>query len=154
VRITTWAEYGLIVSVHLARRGVERPRPAREIAEQEGLPPDYVEQILLKLRRAGLVKSVRGAKGGYLLARAAQDVTVRDVIEAAEHRTFEVNCDSYPISAERCANGTDCSIRPVWRSLQRRIDEFLASVSLADLLLEEEAVDALLASEPAMTARA
>lgn len=153
VRITTWAEYGLIVSVHLARRGAERPRPAREIAEQEGLPPDYVEQILLKLRRAGLVKSVRGAKGGYLLARAARDISVRDVIEAAEHRTFEVNCDTYPINAERCAGDAGCSIRPVWRSLQHRIDEFLASVSLADLLLEENAVDELLASEHAMTAR-
>jgi Rrf2 family protein len=61
VRITTWAEYGLIVSVHLARHGAGRPQPAREIAEREGLPPDYVEQILLKLRRAGLVKSMRGA---------------------------------------------------------------------------------------------
>lgn len=147
MRITTWAEYGLIVAVHLARHGNERPVPAREIAEREGLPPDYVEQILLKLRRAGLVTSVRGAHGGYYLARPAPEVSVRDVLDAAENRTFEVNCDSYPINAQRCSSETGCSIRPVWRELQRRVDEFLESVSLADLLASEEKVEELFAEE-------
>jgi len=145
VRITTWAEYGLIVSLHLARHGNGRPRPARDVAEQEGLPPDYVEQILLKLRRAGLVRSVRGARGGYLLARAPEAVTVKDVIEAAEHRTFEVNCESYPVNARRCQADGSCAIRPMWRALQRRIDEFLEGVSLADLSADESQVEELLA---------
>jgi Rrf2 family protein len=151
VRITTWAEYGLIVTVHLARHGGERPVPAREMAEREGLPPDYVEQILLKLRRAGLVTSVRGAKGGYYLALSPDEVSVRDVLEAAEHRTFEVNCDSYPISANRCNGDGDCSIRPVWRALQHRVDEFLQSISLADLLAQEANVEELLAGQGATT---
>ena len=149
MRITTWAEYGLIVVVHLARHGGERPVPAREIAEREGLPPDYVEQILLKLRRAGLVTSVRGAHGGYFLARPALEVSVRDVLEAAENRTFEVNCDSYPISGQRCSGDTGCSIRPVWRELQRRVDEFLDSVSIQDLLVDEGAVEELFAEHGA-----
>jgi Rrf2 family protein len=144
VRITTWAEYGLIVSLHLARRATLRPRPAREIAEREGLPADYVEQILLKLRRAGLVKSVRGAKGGYLLASQPAAITVKDVIDAAESRTFEINCEAYPVNATRCMSDEGCSIRPLWRALQRRIDGFLESVSLADLLGDESAVDELL----------
>lgn len=147
MRITTWAEYGLIVAVHLARHGNERPVPAREIAEREGLPPDYVEQILLKLRRAGLVTSVRGAHGGYFLARAALEVSVRDVLDAAENRTFEVNCESYPINAHRCSGETGCSIRPVWRELQHRVDEYLESVSLADLLAPEEKVEEMFADE-------
>jgi Rrf2 family protein len=149
VRITTWAEYGLIVAVHLARNGGEKPVPAREIAEREGLPPDYVEQILLKLRRAGLVTSVRGARGGYYLARPAEDVSVRDVLEAAENRTFEVNCDAYPINAARCNGDGNCSIRPVWRSLQHRIDGFLQGISLADLLEAEGAVADMLAGQDA-----
>ena len=147
MRITTWAEYGLIVAVHLARNGGERPVPAREIAEHEGLPPDYVEQILLKLRRAGLVTSVRGARGGYYLARSPEEASVRDVLEAAENRTFEVNCDSYPISAKRCNGDGDCAIRPVWRELQHRIDGFLQGISLADLLGDEAAVEDLLAGQ-------
>src|SRR6266511_5264177 len=84
MRITTWGEYGLIVSLHLAKRAGEGPVAARELSDQERLPHDYVEQILLRMRRAGLVESARGAKGGYSLARDPQSVTVKDVIEASE----------------------------------------------------------------------
>lgn len=147
MRITTWAEYGLIVAVHLAGRGSDLPVPARDVAEQERLPADYIEQILLKLRRAGLVKSVRGAKGGYLLARAPHTISVKDVIEAAEEHTFEVNCEVRPVDAKRCRPGADCSIRPVWRALQERVDEFLSGVSLDDLLAEEAVVAEML-SQP------
>ncbi|MBI4499636.1 MAG: Rrf2 family transcriptional regulator [Gemmatimonadetes bacterium] len=143
MRVTTWAEYGLIVALHLARRREGGTLPARDVAENEGLPTDYVEQILLKLRRAGLVTSTRGAHGGYLLARAPADITVKDVVEAAEHHTFEVNCDVRPIDPVRCSLGTSCSIRPVWRALQHRIDDLLNSVSLAELLREEVDVEQL-----------
>src|SRR3989442_11271012 len=95
MRVTTWAEYGLIVSIHLARRAGKGPVAARELSEQERLPHDYVEQILLRLRRAGLVESVRGARGGYMLARGAQAVSVKDVIEASEHVTFEGDRDPH-----------------------------------------------------------
>ncbi len=147
MRVTTWAEYGLIVSLHLAKQSGSdiNPTPARDMAEREGLPPDYVEQILLKLRRAGLVASVRGAKGGYYLAREARKITVKDVIEAAEDHTFEVNCDSHVVHPERCRSDNDCSIRPVWRALQQRIDELLESISLADLLGDEPKVERLVA---------
>ena len=101
MRVTTWAEYGLIVSIHLARRAGQGPVAARELSEHERLPHDYVEQILLRLRRAGIIDSVRGAKGGYLLAREPQAVSVKDVIEASEHVTFEVNCDLHRVDAER-----------------------------------------------------
>jgi Rrf2 family protein len=140
MRVTTWAEYGLIVSIHLAKRAGYGPVAARELSEQERLPHDYVEQILLRLRRAGLVDSVRGAKGGYLLSREPQAVSVKDVIEASEHVTFEVNCDLHPVDAERCNPGTPCSIRPVWRLLERRINDLLAGISLADLLHAEPEV--------------
>lgn len=143
MRITTWAEYGLIVTLHLARRPDDAPVPARDLAAHEQLPGDYVEQILLKLRRAGIVDSVRGAKGGYRLARPPREVTVRDVMEAAEDRTFEVNCDLHPVSDDRCGSASACSIRPVWRELQRRVDELLDSISLADLLARETQVEDL-----------
>src|SRR2546430_16558576 len=83
MRVTTWAEYGLIVSIHLARRAGKGPVAARELSEQERLPHDYVEQILLRLRASGLVESVRGARGGYLLGRPPQTGRVKDVIETA-----------------------------------------------------------------------
>jgi Rrf2 family protein len=148
MRITTWAEYGMIVSVHLARRVGAAAVSARDVAECEGLPADYVEQILLKLRRAGLVSSVRGAKGGYLLARDPSEVSVRDVVEATEERTFEVNCDARQVSEDRCAPGAGCSIRPVWRALQRRIDDLLESVTLGDLLGQETDVEEIMSATP------
>lgn len=137
MRITTWAEYGLICSLHLARRAGEGPVTGRDIASQERLPADYVEQILLRLRRAGIVASTRGARGGYALARPATDVTVRDVIAASELQTFELHCVAHPVSEERCGDSAQCSIRPVWQLLQRKIDDVLESVALADLLQPE-----------------
>jgi Rrf2 family protein len=142
MRVTTWAEYGLIVSVHLAQRAGEGPVAARELAAQEKLPADYVEQILLRLRRAGIVSSVRGARGGYLLARSSSEISVKDVLDASEHGTFEINCERHLVSGERCARDTECSIRPVWQLLKLRIDETLSSIRLADLLADEAEVRA------------
>lgn len=140
MRITTQAEYGLICALHLARRLDDGPVTGREIAATERLPADYVEQIMLKLRRASIVTSTRGAHGGYRLARDPGQISVRDVIAASEHSTFEVHCTSHPVEEERCASSHDCSIRPVWLLLQRRIDDVLQSVRLSDLLVQESEV--------------
>jgi Rrf2 family protein len=140
VRITTWAEYGLICALHLARRVDDGPVSGREIAAQEKLPADYVEQILLRLRRADIVQSTRGARGGYTLARPPAEVSVRDVIQASELETFDLHCVSHPIDNDRCSSSHECSIRPVWVMLQRRIDDVLASVHLADLMHDESTV--------------
>ena len=135
-----WAEYGLLVSVALAKRAGEGPVAARELADQERLPHDFVEQILLRLRRAGLIDSVRGARGGYFLACEPAAVSIQEIIAAAESVTFEVNCDLHPVDAQRCSPGASCSLRPVWRTLEQRINELLSGVSLADLLHEEAQV--------------
>jgi Rrf2 family protein len=140
VRITAQAEYGLICALHLARRNDEGPVTGREIAALERLPADYVEQIMLKLRRADIVISTRGAHGGYRLSRPADRISVKDVMNASEHSTFDVHCGSHPVEEERCSSSHDCSIRPVWVLLQRRIDEVLDSVRLSDLLLQESEV--------------
>jgi Rrf2 family protein len=140
VRITTWAEYGLICSLHLARRAVDGPVTGRDIAARERLPADYVEQIMLRLRRAEIVRSVRGARGGYLLARAPEAISVRAVIQASELSTFELHCDTHPLEEGRCAESQGCSIRPVWQMLQRKIDDVLESVVLSDLLVDESVV--------------
>jgi Rrf2 family protein len=86
------------------------------------------------LRRSGVVGSVRGAKGGYLLARDPAEVSVFDVMSASDRQTFELNCDNHQIDGERCAPGSNCTIRPVWTELQGRIEEFLKGVTLAELL--------------------
>lgn len=140
MRITTWAEYGVICALHLAKRASEGPVTGREIASLERLPADYVEQILLRLRRAGVVKSTRGARGGYMLARPASEVSIRDVIHASELETFDLHCVSHPVGEDRCAASHNCSIRPVWVMLQQKIDTVLDSVHLSDLLEDEPTV--------------
>ncbi|HEY3288198.1 MAG TPA: Rrf2 family transcriptional regulator [Gemmatimonadaceae bacterium] len=140
MRITTWAEYGVICALHLARRTDDGLVSGREIAEREQLPPDYAEQILLRLRRAGIVTSSRGSRGGYALARPAGEITLREILNASELVTFQLQCDAHPVSDARCAASHDCSIRPVWQMLQRRIDEVLEGVRLSDLLEEERLV--------------
>ena len=142
MRITTWAEYGLICALHLARRATDVPITGRDIATRERLPADYVEQILLRLRRAEIVRSTRGARGGYTLARPATEISVRDVIAASELTTFDLHCVSHPVGEERCGASHDCSIRPVWVLLQQKIDDVLQGVRLSDLLAGEESVRA------------
>ncbi len=152
MRVTTWTEYSLIIVLHLARRTSDGAEPvaARELAEAERLPGDYVEQILLRLRRAGIVESMRGARGGYRLARPSSQISVRDVMTASEHQTFEVNCESHPVNAERCGTAASCSIRPVWQALQQRIDGLLESITLEDLLKQEPQVQELVTLQSAV----
>ena len=140
MRITTWAEYGLICALHLARRAEQGPITGRDIAAKERLPADYVEQILLRLRRAGIVRSTRGSRGGYVLDRAPAEISVRQVIQASELATFELHCVTHPVDEERCSSSHACSIRPVWMLLQRKIDDVLSGVHLSDLLGGESEV--------------
>ena len=140
MRITTWAEYGVICALNLARRTEKAPVTGREIAAQERLPADYVEQILLRLRRAGVITSTRGARGGYMLAKPPEEISIRSVIHASELETFDLHCLSHPVEVDRCAASHNCSIRPVWVLLQTKIDDVLEGVCLADLLHEEPIV--------------
>ncbi len=75
-----------------------------------------------------------------MLARPSDQITVRDVIAASEHTTFDLHCVSNPVGAERCGASHDCSIRPVWMLLQQKIDAVLDSVLLSHLLQDERAV--------------
>ena len=134
MRFTTQAEYGLLCTLHLARFGATGPIAAREMAEKEDLPADYTEKVLRRLRQAGIVNSVRGVSGGFELARDASEISVKDVIEATEGSTFEVNCSQHPVGVERCDLTHDCSIRPVWYALRTKIDALLDQIRISDLL--------------------
>ena len=140
MRITTWAEYGLISALHLAHRMDDGPVTGRDIATREKLPTDYVEQIMLRLRRAEIVHSTRGARGGYVLARQPSEISVREIIQASELSTFDLHCVSHPVDRERCAASGECSIRPVWLLLQQKIDDVLEGVHLSDLMYNESTV--------------
>ena len=92
MRLSTRSEYGLRALVSLVHRQGDQPVPLRVIAEDEGISEQYLEQIFVELRRAGFVLSVRGAKGGYRLARPSQDIRVGDVIRLLEGSLAPYDC--------------------------------------------------------------
>src|SRR3954453_4891091 len=89
---STKAEYGIRVLVELASRDGDAPVPLAEIAEANGLPLAYLEHLAARLRKAGLVDSRRGARGGYLLARPAKQITMAEVVEALEGSIAPIEC--------------------------------------------------------------
>jgi Rrf2 family protein len=131
MRISSRGQYGLRALAVLARRQGERPTQVREIARVEGLSAKYLEQLLGRLRSGGLVKSVRGARGGYQLARPAHEITVREVLVLLEGSLAPTDCVE-PNSG--CRANEECTAHAVWSGLYATILEYLDSQTLADLL--------------------
>ena len=108
---STKAEYGVRVMVELARRNGDAPVSLSEIAQHDSLPLAYLEHLVARLRKAGLVESRRGARGGYLLARPATDITMAEVVEALEGSIAPIECisqgDDGALICSREAGGVD-----------------------------------------------
>lgn len=136
MRITTQGEYGLRCMLNIAKHSKE-PISISELARCERLPKDYVEQLLLKLRRAKIIKSIRGLNGGYVLAKNPNTVSIADILKALEGDTFEIICDKYRGKAhlKRCVRfDKRCDLRPVWKKLKAQIDATLGKAKLTSLL--------------------
>jgi Rrf2 family protein len=136
---STKAEYGVRVMVDLARRGSDDPVPLAEIADHEGLPLAYLEHLVARLRRAGLVDSRRGAHGGYLLAREADRITMAEVVEALEGSIAPIECiSSSADGTTRCAREHDaehvCTTKLLWTRVRGSIIETLENTTLAELV--------------------
>lgn len=137
MKISALEEYGLRCLMQLANTNDGQLISAEEIAEAEGLSLAYVEKILSKLRKAQLIKSVRGMYGGYHLAQAADQIKVGDFLRAVDGNFFSDLCNNFSGSNGSCVHLTGCSIRPVWLMLARHIYRILDSLTLKDLLEEE-----------------
>lgn len=131
MRVTTWTETGLVLALRLAEAD-GRTLSAREMADTEGLPADFAEQVLLRLRRGGVIDAGPG-EDGYVLARQAEGITVREVVTAAEGRTLERDAVPGLADGEPWGLVKDRPERPAWRAFWRRLDGFLAEWTLADL---------------------
>ncbi len=107
---------------------------ASEIAENQGIPTQYAQQILHRLRKGGVIKSVRGPKGGFLLAKPASEISLHHILTAAEGHTFELICESDPVHEQSCVHAEACGLRTIWEELQGTINTFLSNRSLASIL--------------------
>ena len=122
--------------VYLASKAQEGPQPLRAIAQTNLLPDQYLEQLLGCLRKAGLVNTVRGAQGGYQLAKPPAEITVGHIIDAMEGplQLSECAIESEPT----CPNSDTCPTRRVWEYLTDSINSLLYSISLQDMLETKE----------------
>ncbi len=132
MELTTRGRYAVMAMVDLAKHGQEGAMPLSAIAERQHLSIAYLEQIFLKLRRAGLVESERGRAGGYRLARTPADIVVADVMTAVEEETRMTRCRGD--EAHGCIGEHRCLTHGLWDALGEHIHDFLARVSLEDVL--------------------
>jgi Rrf2 family protein len=146
MKITSLQEYGMRCLVQLALGGRERPQTTTSIAQREGLSRDYVEKILFQLRKAGLVKSVRGINGGYTLSRDPRDIPIGDAIRALSEKPIRTNhvkndlCGQFPGNKARCVHLTGCAVRVLWSQVIVRVFGALNQVPLSALIGTEDEV--------------
>ncbi len=140
MRLTTQSEYGLVCLRTLCRNDSDKPTSVAGLADQEHMSKDYVEQLFLKLKRAGIVRSVKGACGGYLMAKEPSKITIKEVIEALEGDVYEVFCSPEVREKIVCMYFSRCSLRPVWAKLKELIDDFFSRITLDTLLRDETTV--------------
>ncbi len=133
---STKAEYGIRVMVELARRAGDEPVPLAEIAERGGLPLAYLEHLVARLRKADLVASRRGSRGGYLLARPAADITMAEALEGsiAPIECISEASDGSIVCSRESTPGHTCPTKLLWTRVRFSIVSTLRETTLADLL--------------------
>ncbi|MEK7232260.1 MAG: Rrf2 family transcriptional regulator [Elusimicrobiota bacterium] len=134
MRITSSIEYATRLMVALALEHGKAPVPAERLAESDNVPADYVSQILVKLRRAGLVTSHRGSAGGYSLSRKPEEITIEQVVRAVDGAVFEEVCERYETGTKDCRHHGQCAISPVWTRLGVIVTRYFEGVTLASIL--------------------
>jgi Rrf2 family protein len=135
---STRAEYGVRLMVELGRQDDGAPVALSAVAESESLPLSYLEHLVAKLRRAGLVESQRGAHGGYRLARAADEIDMLDVVQALEGTIAPMECfHAEPEGKVSCSHETDdeaCATKFLWTRVQGGVSKALSGTTVADLV--------------------
>lgn len=133
MRLSTKGRYAVMALVDLATHSHGRPVSLADISSRQEISLSYLEQLFAKLRRAGLVKSVRGPGGGYLLARTVDDTRIADAILAVDEPIRATRCK--PNTATGChSDKSRCLTHDLWEELSRQIHLFLSSVSLGDVV--------------------
>jgi Rrf2 family transcriptional regulator, cysteine metabolism repressor len=139
---STRAEYGVRVMVELARRGGDEPVSLAEIADGDGLPLAYLEHLAARLRKARLVESRRGARGGYMLARPAKEITMAEVVEALEGSIAPIECisegvDGHLVCSREAETDHVCPTKLLWTRVRGSIVTTLQDTRLSDLVQDK-----------------
>ena len=133
MKVSTKGRYGLRILLDIALHGAaERPRVIREIAQEQGISEKYISRLIIELRRAGLLQSVRGYNGGYVLSREPESVTILEVVEVMEGPMCIVEC----ADGKTCGSGRigTCLVQGLWAKMNEGVRRVFAGYTLRDLM--------------------
>ncbi|MBM7582490.1 Rrf2 family protein [Caldicoprobacter guelmensis] len=131
--ISTKGRYGVKAMLDLALNWSGTNVPVKSIAERQNIPGKYLEQVLSVLKRAGLVKSIRGPNGGYALARPPHQITLGDILRALEGDLAPVKCVRQRGKKERCPREGQCITRYVWARIRDEVNQVVDGITLKEL---------------------
>jgi Rrf2 family protein len=131
IKLSTKVRYATRIAVYLAMRDGKHPARKQEIADAEDISSDYVEQILIKLKTLGLVRSHRGTKGGFVLARDPQKISVADIVRSADGPLAIAPCIN-----ERCNKVPVCPVRSVWEKANEALVNIFSQTTISELAEE------------------
>ena len=134
MRLTTKGRFAVTAMVDLAMNAQNNAVKLNAISERQKISLSYLEQLFSKLRRAGLVESVRGPGGGYVLGKPAGEINIAQIITAAEDRLDATQCSG----KDDCHGGEPCITHNLWESLNHTIHNHLSSVTLAHLIAQDQ----------------
>nr|WP_314265554.1 Fe-S cluster assembly transcriptional regulator IscR [uncultured Moellerella sp.] len=135
MRLTSKGRYAVTAMLDVALHSQSGPVPLADISERQGISLSYLEQLFSRLRKNELVSSVRGPGGGYRLGREPGQIFVAEVIAAVDESVDATRCQG---NKEGCQNGDRCLTHALWRDLSDRITSFLSSISLEELVNNQE----------------
>ena len=135
MRLTTKGRYGVRAIVNLASAYANRPISIKKIAEEEGISPEFLEQIFFKLKKKGIISSVRGPGGGFILNKKTAEISIKDILEAVGETTFPTPC-TYPDDWEACSRKENCIMSKTWQTFSDMINGYLGKLTVKDILDE------------------
>jgi len=144
MRLTTKGRFAVTAMLDLALNEVDRPVTLAGISERQEISLSYLEQLFSRLRRSGLVKSVRGPGGGYRIAKNLDEISVSEIITAVDELIDATQCGGN----EDCHGDRRCMTHELWSSLNAKILEYLSGVSLADLVASQREGKKIVIQEP------
>ena len=133
MKLSTRSRYGTRIVLELARHYGGKPTQVSEIARVQQIPVKYLEQLIRTLKKADLIKSVRGSKGGHQLNEKPEKITVGQIVRLFEGQTDLVKCVSMP---QNCARANECRVRNVWIEATEAMYEKLDAITIEDLICE------------------
>lgn len=132
MKLSTKGRYAVMAMVDIGQNGEGRTVSLAEIALRQDISQEYLEQLFVKLRKAGLVQSARGPGGGYRLAHPADEMVIYDVIAAVDEPMKMTRCEGDAVDG--CVKGERCCTHDLWSSIGRQVNTFLANVTLDDVI--------------------